>query len=112
MRLGLLKLVWTLAVLSLSVFWVSVAHSDGETHSLLSALMLLATFPIGLLWAATLNVAAYFSMLTQLGDIGLVVFACAGFLVFGYVQWFVAVPRLWGWLKSSRFWSDRPNRLG
>lgn len=95
-------LAWTLVAVSYS----SSATLRGETLLLGSGLLIMLTFPIGIVWWLVLGALAYAISLLGLSSeylqLGMFVFAWGGFVVVGYLQWFMLLPRVIRKLRSIR----------
>ncbi len=109
------RTAWVLAMLAVLAMWLvggsmrsssEVQQPDrgSEQHMIAIIALVALTFPIGLAFAAVLNVTAYALALSEVAvfDSGILsnVIVWVGFVVLGYFQWFRFVPWLWSrWMQ-------------
>lgn len=108
------RIMWLIAMIAVLVFWIgsgfdgvpSQRNHDGERHLLATLALIVLTFPLGLMWASVLNVAAYLfdaaGYRAEGSDIFLIPFVWLGFTAVGYIQWFMLLPWLWRRWKARR----------
>lgn len=109
-----IRIAWLVMMIAIFLFWISVrfdvlalvygADGNDELHLLMLFILLILTFPLGLLWLMLLNAVGYmFAFLgnhIEITDLILVPFVWLGFVAIGYGQWFKLVPWLWrSWKK-------------
>jgi len=79
---------------------------NGEAHILFAILMVALTFPSGFLLASTIGSIGYlldtYMGLTLPSNEIMLFPLWFAFVVFGYCQWFILVPKLWSkWLGKE-----------
>lgn len=115
MKLRPLAIAWLVASALVLVWWIYTYSrgdlSDGlkaESQMYVILAMSLLTFPAGLLWAVVFSLVL--SLLDQIGVGRSLLLESslmwAGFVVVGYLQWFVFGPRL---LAKFRAWRSPHN---
>jgi hypothetical protein len=106
--LRVLAIAWT--AVCTGVLAVSLMNPDGDPEAQLFLLiaMNVLTFPAGYLYALLLTTVAQLSdtlfsiRFASDNDVAELVLVWAGFLVFGYAQWFVLTPWLYRKVRASR----------
>jgi hypothetical protein len=109
MKTLVVKIAWL--ALCGAVLTLTLAKFDGRPNSdieeFLIFSMLALSFPAGVVFAAAISglywvMGRMFGVTFSTGYMDLVL-EWAGFVVFGYIQWFVLLPRLWKtvWRRSS-----------
>lgn len=98
----ILLVVWLLTCIGvlLSFLYHPRAFDDPEVTILFHLRMLIITFPIGYLVYVILTAIPAPDSVFISQEVLLIVF-WATFLLTGYLQWFVIIPRVFGWLKTK-----------
>lgn len=105
-----LRIIWVLATMSIMVWGIAgcgeVANPTlrAECGLLWSIVLAAVGFPLTVVWWITLSAvgAAFSSVGLEIGlSPAFDAIAWIGFVVIGYVQWFVLLPRVWHELMPS-----------
>ena len=114
----ILQIAWLLSCVAAVAWWYVTygIRSDlggalkAESQIYLIVIMVVITFPIGLVWAYVTGLITYGLEATGIGTVTAwhpdVLLWWLGFVVVGYVQWFKLIPRI---VEAIRTWGRRKN---
>lgn len=106
------KATWIVAMSAVLALWLYgisgsshlQALTNGESHMLAILLLIILTFPLGVVWALALNFSAYFVERAAppfvVSDTLLVLVAWGGFFLVGHWQWFTLLPSVVRWWRK------------
>lgn len=100
------SLIWLVVCVLVLLAWVAMAGLNesspdtgkAEAMTYVVVAMSILTFPIGVIWAVLLALAAAWAPGIQSSPWLSVLVYWIGATVLGYIQWFIAVP----WIKAKR----------